>query len=124
MITVHHVRNWPANPTERDVYCGRKYSRRGYNLAESVLRNPFVIGKVLTDELGYPTNQRLTRKEVIAAYKTFMEEEIDNGCGSLTRGNLSQLAYLHLTGDLRLYCWCGPKACHCDVIKAELEARL
>jgi len=74
----------------------------------SVLGNPFLIGR------------DGDRSEVIAKYRIWLWSQIR------TKDEVwDELKVLYYAwkkhGDLTLFCWCAPKACHGDVIKSCLE---
>ena len=71
----------------------------------SVLGNPFVIGK------------DGTREEVIQLYKRHLWESIKSHDGGVFR-EINLLALTYHNTDLTLGCFCYPKECHGDVIKA------
>lgn len=109
MIHVHNLRGnvaaCSANSDPRHVYVGRSMARQG--LTGSPLGNPF----------------RLEREEdrqfVLHRYEHSIRERISWG-GAVTR-EFTRLCELARTGDLHLYCWCAPKACHADIIKRLIE---
>lgn len=65
-----------------------------------------------------------TREEAIAGYKDWLIEKIANRdpdvCNALNRILLAAKQ----EKDVELICFCKPKACHGDVIKAVIEERL
>ena len=73
----------------------------------SVLGNPFAIGR------------DGTRDEVIAKYKRWLWARVKETADEVVE--LHRLAELAKQGDLTLVCWCAPKPCHGDVIKAYIE---
>lgn len=98
MITVIHKRDATGAPNE--FYIGRP----------SPLGNPFVIGK------------DGDRKEVVLKYEKWFKTKIitehDDNEQMAAFMMLQEAASL---GDIKLVCWCAPKACHGDVIKKYLE---
>jgi hypothetical protein len=72
----------------------------------SPLGNPFPIGPV-----------HGTRENVIDKYRAWLTCIWNNGGSGPELRELFRLADLALAGDLRLLCYCAPKACHGDVIK-------
>lgn len=88
------------------IYIGRKNSY--YQLLESPLANPFVIGK----DGG--------REEVIAKYRRWLWNEIKAGFNGANNGvfrELVRIAKLVKEGKkVNLACYCKPKECHGDVL--------
>jgi len=146
-ITVAHIRDYirdgsgvtPCVLPERVVYIGRANKR--YGLAESPLANLFVIGgirwriQVVIDNPNHPDSGRgitwhcfthgggLTRKQSIQMYQSMLVECAKDGAPSIC-AELTRLLSLARSGDLVLACWCAPKPCHGDVVKAWLEKAL
>jgi Domain of unknown function (DUF4326) len=113
-IFIHNLRTEQLPNDSRHVYVGRANSRR--RLEGSSLGNPF------------KPSRDMPRPEAIERYREYLnqlrEAEIPND-GSIARlVTLVHLTRLAASGDLHLYCWCSPKPCHADVIKAEIERRL
>lgn len=97
------------------VYIGHQVVR--HRLPANPLHNPYrcIKGK--------------DRAIVVEAYQHFLEEMIARplltpvSAASLVE--LEKLVYLAKTYDeLVLLCWCAPKSCHGDVLKAEIERRM
>ena len=90
---------------EHDVYIGRAFHRRGYNLPQSPWANPFPIGY---DEKRRPAVVRQFREWVTTSddpRALWMREHLQ-----LLRGH-------------RLACWCKPnQMCHGDVLIELVEA--
>lgn len=83
------------------VYCGRG----------SALGNPF------------PMNNEKDRDDVCDKYEEYFNKQIEVGNVAM----LSQLKLIEdkaMVGDVNLGCFCAPKRCHCDTIKAYIEAKL
>ena len=73
----------------------------------SVLGNPF------------PMSNESQRNAVCDRYAKYASEQIKNGA---YLKEMSRLYYLYKQyGKLRLFCWCAPKRCHAETIKAYLE---
>lgn len=88
-------------PQPGDVYIGRP----------SPLGNPFILGR----DGG--------RAEVIARYRTWLQEQLAVGPGNPVHTALQRLLAAAERRPLRLVCWCAPLPCHGDVI-AELLREL
>jgi len=62
-----------------------------------------------------------TRELVIARYKVYLRQQIENG----NKGVINELERLGniaiTTGKLNIQCFCSPQPCHGDVIKEVLE---
>lgn len=62
-----------------------------------------------------------TREIVIARYKVYLRQQIENG----NKGVINELERLGniaiTTGSLNLQCFCSPQPCHGDIIKEVLE---
>jgi len=82
-----------------DFYVGRPSS----------LGNPFIM------------KSEADRSKVIAKYKIWLWKEICSGNPYVTRGLQDILWTVYSGEDVRLVCYCNPKACHADVIKACVE---
>jgi len=59
----------------------------------------------------------------IAEYTAWLDKYLDVPTHSACK-EFNRLLDLARQGDLVLACWCSPKSCHADVLKARLEARL
>ena len=94
-----------------DYYCGRassfKKSSKLYDC--SILGNPF----------SSPT---LTRDESIANYKEYIWEKFR--CDYVIHEAIDLLANEAFTKDIRLVCFCKPKACHTDIIKEIIDEQI
>ena len=94
MITV--VNTSKAQPS---VYIGRKWAGR----EASPLGNPFKGNNAVPD------------------FRELLWNELHNP-NSPARAEISRLVELNKTGiDITLGCWCKPKPCHGDVVKAAVE---
>lgn len=62
-----------------------------------------------------------TREIVIARYRVYLRQQIDNG-NQRVINELERLGNIAITtGSLNLQCFCSPQPCHGDVIKEVLE---
>lgn len=62
-----------------------------------------------------------TREIVIARYKVYLRQQIENGNQEVIN-ELERLGNIAITtGSLNLQCFCSPQLCHGDVIKEVLE---
>lgn len=95
---------------ELTVTVANRYKVKGgeYIGRPSPLGNPFVIG---ADG---------TREEVIAKYAGWLDNALCEGGVPQDREFSRLRAKLMDTGSLTLVCYCAPKACHGDIIKARL----
>jgi hypothetical protein len=101
-ITVVSVRRGaPAGA----IYVGRRTPQ----FAGSPLANPYRI------------EHEVDRDVVIARYARWLDERLRAPESPQSR-ELNRLVRMACVGDLALACWCAPKACHADVIKARIEA--
>ena len=73
------------------------------------LSNPFHLKDIHDD---------VQRAECIAKYKTYLWEQIKKPESSVMK-TLAILA--QTTNDIALVCYCAPKPCHGDVVKAAVE---
>jgi hypothetical protein len=74
----------------------------------SALGNPFAIGA------------SGTREEVVLKYRNWIISRIKEKDMEIIN-ELKRLKSLAKKGELKLGCWCAPRACHGDVIKELLE---
>ena len=102
MITVVNVKTFKG-PYE---YCGRASAY--YSLPASPLANPF------------PMRNESDRERVLTSYDKWLVEKTNTGDKAVC-AELKRLLHIAERGDLNLGCYCAPKACHCDAIKALLE---
>lgn len=100
IINLHHGGLPPGA-----VYTGRAAGK----YKGSPLANPF------------PMRNEDERSIVIERYSIWLNYHLvaEDSPASL---ELKRLLELAKNGDLILACWCAPKACHCDIIKAKIEA--
>jgi len=121
----------PSEWPEWYVYVGRAAPRKG--LKASRLANPHRVGRhCFVPELRNGARylrevEKASRDEVLAAYRGDLELAVSgyktDGAIPGMRIELARLRALHEKhGKLTLVCWCAPKPCHGDVIKAVLEA--
>ena len=95
-ITIVHLKD-PGDT--RVIRCDRR----------SPLGNPFVM-----------VNEKM-RDEVCDNYDVFFKERVKRGGGTDFMHALRSLYRIWLEEDIALGCWCAPKRCHCETIKAFLE---
>ena len=80
-----------------------------------------------TSPLGNPYpmlgHSQRERDEVCNAYANWYGIQMAEPGGPMRRER-DRLLELARTGDLYLYCWCAPKRCHAETIKADLEQAL
>lgn len=108
-ITVVNVRTDPGPFT----YVGR----RTHGYGGSPLGNPHPIGRTCPI-----CHARHGRGDAIAAYRTWLAEQMAAGPGNPAHDQILRLARYAASGrPLRLACWCSPAPCHADVIKEEVE---
>ena len=99
------VKNGKVDGFKKGIYIGRK----GYGLRGNALANPFKIGK------------DGNREVVVKKYRRWLWEEICKGNYEVIK-ELEKLKEKAKKGEeINLICWCYPKTCHGDVIKACLE---
>lgn len=94
------------------IYIGR--ANREYQLPESSLANPFVIGK------------DGTREEVVENYRKWLwvnhiKPFIEEDKSSPVIVELLKLLRMRERRDLSLVCWCSPALCHGHVISKCLD---
>lgn len=73
--------------------------------------------------LGNPWREsaELSREEVIAKYKKWLDLQWQTG-NIRVKAELLRLAKLYReNGELQLLCWCAPKPCHGEVIAEAIE---
>lgn len=97
MITIVNIRNNKA-----DVYCGRG----------SALGNPFVM------------HNETQRDDVCNRYETHFNHQVRELKDEAMLKQLRMIWTLAKKGDVSLGCYCAPKRCHCDTIKAYIEEHL
>ena len=61
-----------------------------------------------------------SREAAVQAYEEYILAEIKQGNAAVIK-EFKRLKNLALKGDLKIGCWCHPKACHGDVVKKILE---
>jgi hypothetical protein len=104
-ISVINIRK-PVKPAQNTkfFYVGR--ASKGYK--GSPLGNPFKIG-----EDG-------NREEVIQKYRQWLFAEIKNE-KSDARKELFYIAFVALSRNILLGCWCHPQRCHAEIIKRAVQ---
>lgn len=94
------VNCWTRKP---DVYCGRG----------SALGNPFKM------------NGEKDRNKVCDKYEEYFNEEVREKQNQEMLEQLKHIYRLALSyGNVTIGCYCFPKRCHCDTIKAFVEEAL
>lgn len=90
---------------QNNVYIGRRgivfIQGKRYPSNNSPFANPFKIGR------------DGTRDEVLAKYRTYIGEKINNG-----------LVDLNNLRNKNLGCWCAPESCHGDILLELLNSSL
>ena len=97
MITVVNKYKEPNH-----IYCGRG----------SALGNPF------------PMYNESQRDEVCDKYETYFNDEVKVKKNPAMIDELRTIWHEAEGGDVNLGCFCAPKRCHCDTIKAYVESYL
>lgn len=98
-------------PSSTDFYIGRG----------SVLGNPFTGSKELSNTKAL--FQADSREEAIALYRNWINQKIQQRDPTVVAA--LNLIYLMAKQDgVKLICYCKPQACHGDVIKELVEAKL
>lgn len=98
-----------ASPEERAkaIYIGR--ANRIHSRRESWLANPYALGP------------DMTRERAIKLYRIWLWQHIQEGRRSVYR-ELERIARLAKSDEeVLLLCYCAPKPCHGDVVKAAIE---
>ena len=93
------MRDWPVNPTERDVYCGPQLDHLGFKEFPRTYLGPEDFNSINLHKPSYPNID-------------YSEQH---------RLKFERILWLARCGNVCLY---APKICHCYLIKTELEARL
>jgi hypothetical protein len=106
-INIKNLKDGMPDWSDRtNVYIGRKFA----GLEASPLQNPFAISGPVTREMA------------IAKYEEHIRIKLAD-----TRFNEAQgawwdlLSLIEVHGEITLYCWCRPEACHGDVLKRLAE---
>ena len=101
------LKHWCEDPN--NVYIGRKgvvfIDKKRFPPDDSIFANPFKIGK-----------DNNTRDDVIAEYRKYIVDKIENG-------QISENELLNLKGK-RLGCWCKPEVCHGDILLQILDEKV
>lgn len=95
-------------PTRNDFYIGRP----------SPLGNPFTH---IADKKTLAHRIVGSREEAIEAYQEYFKEEIRNSNSTVSHEFDRLERFVQDRDIVYLVCWCAPKGCHGDVLKAELE---
>ena len=95
-------------------YVGRAVPRSGIKKG-SPLGSPFKLKNQVDDH---------ERKALIARYAIWLNEQLTDPHSpqSLEMERLCKL--YRVSGELTLICWCAPKACHAEVIRAKILERM
>lgn len=92
------------------IYIGRAMPLFG--LSASALANPFRLSK------EQPRDEQ--QQAILGSYRRWLWKEIKSRQGA-AYNELLRLRSLLLSGEeVKLGCWCAPKSCHGDVVKAAL----
>jgi hypothetical protein len=97
MITVVNKYKEPNH-----IYCGRG----------SALGNPF------------PMTNESQRDEVCDEYEKYFKEQVNVLKNETMLKELRIIYSQAIKGNVNLGCFCAPKRCHCDTIKAYIEMQL
>lgn len=90
---------------------GHYIGRQNKDRKGSALYNPFKLRNAQDD---------IKRAEVVANYRKYLWSQIQMG-DSRIMGELQQLKAIAQSGELNLLCYCAPRQCHGDVVKACIE---
>ena len=93
--------------TRTGVYVGRPMPRQ--RLPGSPLGNPFPV-------------PQFSRDEALERYTDWLDDQLQRDTPA--RRAFDQLVAQARMGDLTLLCWCAPRACHADILKARIEQAL
>jgi hypothetical protein len=88
----------------KGTYIGRNGKK--YGEIDSPLANPFQM------------NYEADRDWVIQQYRQWLWKEVKKGEGKVWDELIRLLGQLRSGQKLKLVCWCAPRKCHGDVIKA------
>lgn len=114
MIAVGNIAKRESKRDTLRIYVGRRSSiERARKLAGSDLVDASALGN------PFPLEGEASRERVIKNYRLWLWQQIQSKNGIWTE--LQRIADLAEREDVELLCWCHPKACHADVIKACLE---
>lgn len=116
MIHVHNIkRDGAPAGEERHIYIGRPMYSRG--LGWSPLGNPYRVGP-----------KHYTRAEAVQRFAGLLLWRCERATigphgipADALVAEILRLAALDRTGDVHLYCWCAPEACHGDTIRTLIE---
>ncbi len=95
---------------------------RVVHVSDRKLAHREYVGRGKGSVLGNPFKMRNEgeREQVVQKYRSWLWRQIQLQNKEVIR-ELARLANLAKRGDLELACWCKPKACHGDVLKACIE---
>jgi hypothetical protein len=71
----------------------------------------------------YKLEKEADREKIIEAYKTWLTQEIKANNPNVCK-TLNQIYRAAKRGEVELECFCYPKPCHADIIKATVETKL
>jgi len=71
----------------------------------------------------FPMQNESQRDEVCDKYKAWFDKQVKDN-NPIVMNELRRLYTIAKVGDLKLGCFCAPKRCHGDTIKAFLETYL
>jgi len=102
-MTIHIVKKGQVILNDAPtVYCGRG----------SALGNPF-----------HMTGED-TRDRVCEQYADWFQLQLQDNPDSYFHQQLNKIEKLSRAGDVNLQCFCAPKRCHTETIKAHIESKL
>ena len=85
---------------------GHYIGRAGKGKVGSALANPYRLNNSRDDD---------ERSQAVAQYRKWLWQKIQSG-DSAVMAELMQLKQQAIAGDVKLLCFCYPKACHGDVV--------
>jgi hypothetical protein len=95
------------------------------SLRSSVPSEPWDVRVDRASVLGNPFHMRdeSQRDAVCDAYAQWIAEQIPSN--RVVCSELNRLIRIHKEyGQLNLYCWCSPKRCHAETIRALLQSKI
>lgn len=111
MVRTYNVCEWPTPHLKNttDVFCGRLESwnklRSTGNMRYGAIGNPYPEAKY-----GRGTCIAMFEKQLMGRSREHEWWLLIHRCAD----------YVKRGGDIRLWCYCAPKACHCDIIRREI----
>jgi hypothetical protein len=87
-------------------------NKKTYKGPGEYVGRPHILGN------PFPMHDESQRANVITKYRQWLFKHMNE---PIYQYHLQRLLELARKGPLTLICWCAPKACHADVIKACLE---